>query len=315
MNPLLVLATLLIAGIAGGAFAADKPRPEHIGMSISSLANPYFVALTRGAQERARQLNPQVKLTARSAEYDVPRQIAQIRELMGLNIDLLIVSASTEDGLAAILQEARKKGIVVIGADVRAKGASQTVLTDNLQAGQKVCDYLARAINGKGTFLIQNGPQVSSVLDRVSGCKQALAAYPGIRLLSDKEDGKASVWGGHASLQESLKRYPQIDAVFTINDRQALGSLQALREAGQTHTLIGSVDGSAAAVKEIAGGGQIIVSASQSPETMGRRAIDMGVALLKGARPEAELELLGTTLVTRDNAATFIAWDASKPGH
>ncbi|QLG89744.1 substrate-binding domain-containing protein [Chitinibacter bivalviorum] len=311
-----ILLGLVWSGIASvllalPTLAADWP--VRVGVSVSSVENPYFVALTRGAQEKIKQFNPAAKMMVRSSDYSVETQIKQINELLEQKIDLLIIAASHEHRFAAVLEKAKKQGVIVIGVDVRADGASQTVLTNNLQAGQLVCDYLARSINGKGRVLIQTGPQVSSVLDRVAGCKAAWAHYPGIQLLSDKENGDGSVWGGHTAMQNALSAYGPVDAVFTINDRQALGTMQALQKGGFSQTKIGSVDGSQAVVKAIAAGSQIIVSASQSPESMGQKGVELGVALHAGGKSDPELVLLNTTLVTKDNAATFKAWDASRP--
>ncbi|MBE9610026.1 substrate-binding domain-containing protein [Chitinilyticum piscinae] len=303
----------LLCLLSGPLLAAPAGKIQHVGVSVASLGNPYFVALTHGVQLQAREMNPDVRLTVRAAEYDTRRQIAQIRELMEQGIEVLVISASSEDGLAGVLEEARQKGIAVIGADVRVKGAAQTVLTNNVRAGELVCTHLARELGGKGRVLIQNGPPVSSVIDRVAGCKQAFAAHPGIRLLDDRDDGKGSVWGGNAAMLQALKTHGQIDAVFTINDRQALGSLQAIQKAGLGRPLIGSVDGSAAAVKAISAGSPLIVSARQDPVRMGRRAVELGVALWQGGKPEPALELLETTLATRANASQITAWDADKP--
>ncbi|WP_373976428.1 substrate-binding domain-containing protein [Chitinibacter sp. SCUT-21] len=294
------------------AMAADWPA--RVGVSVSSVENPYFVALTRGAQERVKQINPAAKLIVRSSDYSVDLQTKQIYQLLEMKIDLLLIAASDEHKFAQVLARARQQGVIVVGVDVRADGAMQTVLTNNLQAGQLVCDFLARSIQGKGRVLIQNGPQVSSVLDRVAGCKAAWAQYPGIELVSDKENGEGSVWGGHTAMKAALGSYGAVDAVFAINDRQALGTLEALKKAGHGKTKIGSVDGSQAVVNAILAGSQIIVSASQSPESMGRKGIDLGVALHQGEKADTELVLLSTTLVNKDNAATFHAWDANRPG-
>lgn len=232
--------------------------------------------------------------------------------MMQQKVDLILVSASSEDALADVLMAARRQGIIIIGVDVRAKGAIQTVLTHNVLAGQLVCDYLARSINGKGRVAIQTGQQVSSVIDRVTGCKQAWSKYPNIQLVSETEDGEASVWGDYTAMQQLIKQHGHVDAIFTINDRQALGTQQALLKIKPSATKIGSVNGSQAVVSAIAQGSAIIATASQSPETMGQRAIALAVALHQGGKAIPELELMLPTLVTPNNAAQFKAWDANK---
>lgn len=315
-----VLGLLLLCGlpvwakdeISESPPVAQAVWPKTVGVSVSSVGNPYFVALTRGAQDRLKQLHPDLKMLVKSAEYSVPRQIEQINELINAKVDLLLISASAEFGLERVLERARQQGIVVIGMDVRVQGASQTVLSNNVQAGRVVCDYLARSLNGKGRVLIQSGPAVSSVLDRVAGCKEAWSHYPQLQLVSERDNGDGSVWGGHAAMLKSIKSFGPVDAVFAINDRQALGVLQAVKNAG-FNTLIGSVDGSLAVVKLIAADSMVRVSAAQSPEMMGRKAVELALAQKRGAPAQPELILLNTVLVTKENAATFQAWDAARP--
>ncbi|WP_043650424.1 substrate-binding domain-containing protein [Chitinilyticum litopenaei] len=306
-----LLASLLVLAGGGSTLAADPPPARRIGISIATLGNPFFVALLHGMQEGIRQHSPGAQMLVRSADYDAPKQIAQIEELLAQNVELLLVSAAAEGALTEVLRKARTQGVVVIAVDVRAQGANQTVMTDNVLAGRMVCEHLAKTLKGQGRVVIQNGPNVSSVIDRVAGCKSALAQFPGIKLLSDRENGLGSVWGGHQAMQQAQKKHAPIDAVFAINDRQALGSLQYLRERKLERVLIGSVDGSDAVVKQIAAGSQIVASASQSPATMGRRAAEQGLGWLGSSSIDRDTELLPPTLVHRDNAATFAAWDAA----
>lgn len=311
-----LLKLLLLGCIVGNASGAEATWPNSIGVSVSSLENPYFVALSHGARDKAKQINPKVKFSVVSAGYSVDKQIVQIQKMMQQKVELILVSASSEDGLANVLTAARQQGIIVIGVDVRATGAMQTVLTHNVQAGQLVCDFLARSINGKGRAAIQTGPQVSSVIDRISGCKQAWNKYPAIELVSESENGEGSVWGGYTATQQLNKQHGSVDIIFAINDRQAIGTQQALQKNQHTQTKIGSVDGSQAVVSAIAQGSAIIATASQSPGTMGQRAIELAIALHKsGEKPASELELMPPTLVTQSNAAQFKAWDANKPSH
>ena len=94
------------------------------------------------------------------------------------------------------MRKAQKAGIAVIGVDVAAAGADATVQTNNVQAGEVACQYIVDKTGGKGNVIIQNGPQVSAVIDRVKGCKSVLAKAPGIKVLSDDQDGKGSREGG-----------------------------------------------------------------------------------------------------------------------
>ncbi len=72
--------------------------------------------------------------------------------------------------------KAQAAGITVVAVDTYADGADAAVTTDNVQAGQIACQFIVDKLGGKGNVIIENGPQVSSVIDRVNGCKKALGA-------------------------------------------------------------------------------------------------------------------------------------------
>ncbi len=66
----------------------------------------------------------------------------------------------------------------MVAVDTAAKGANATVETNNTQAGTIACDYLIDKMGGKGNMIILNGPQVSSVIERVNGCKAEIGKHP-----------------------------------------------------------------------------------------------------------------------------------------
>ena len=121
-------------------------------------------------------------------------------------------------------------------------GADATVQTDNVQAGGIACRYMAEQIGGKGNVVIQNGPQVSAVIDRVNGCRRVLGEHPEIKLLSFDQDGKGSREGGLAVMQGLLTRFPSLQGVFTINDPQAISSDLAARQLNRSGIVITSVN-------------------------------------------------------------------------
>ena len=56
---------LLLAGAAmllGVNFASAKEL-KSIGISLGSMGNPFFVALSKGAEDEAKKINPNVKVT------------------------------------------------------------------------------------------------------------------------------------------------------------------------------------------------------------------------------------------------------------
>lgn len=279
-----------------------------VGIDTASLANPFFKAIVRGVLHAAKAHDPTVEVITLQHEYDSQREESNLRHLMAQRVRLLIVSSTGSARIEKLLAQARQAGTVVIAVDVLAPGAQATVMTDNRQAGEIACHYLAEAMQGKGQLAIQGGPQVSSVIERIQGCKAALARYPGIELLATELDGRASPTGGQAATQALLKQHPNVAGIFTINDRQALGSDSALRAAGRRDVLIASVDGSPAFAEALPRSDNLLASATQDPFKMAKRAVEIGVAMLEGRPAPSTPVLIAPGLLTRDNLAQYQGW-------
>lgn len=292
--------------LAGATSAA--PPPSRIGISVGALDNPFYQIVARGALQEARALNPQAQITTLSANFSLERQREQVRQLLRLRVELILLVAADSKAVAPLVREAQQAGVRVVAVDVDAVGADGTVKSDNVQAGVLACRYLAERMHGEGNFVIQNGPPVSSVWDRVAGCRRSLAAFPKIHLLSHQESGLASSWGGKRLMTQLLLRYPAINGVFASNDRQALGAEQAARAAGRKEVMIAGVDGSPDIEKALRGDSQIVASSSQAPYAMGVEAVKLGRQLLANPKLKPRTVTVPVQLITRDNIGAYQGW-------
>jgi ribose transport system substrate-binding protein len=308
-----MLRKLLLAGAAlalttGVASAKDL---NAIGITLGSLGNPFFVALAKGAEAKAKEINPDVKVNTASADYDLNKQFTQIDNFIAAGVDMILLNAADPRAIAPAVKRAQAAGIVVVAVDVAAAGVDATVQTNNTQAGEIACEYLAEKIGKKGDVIIQNGPQVSAVIDRVNGCKEVLAKHPDIKIVSDDQDAKGSREGGLNVMQGHLTRFPQIAGVFTINDPQAIGSDLAAKQLGRSEFVITSVDGAPDIEAALKREGLIVASASQDPYAMAQQAVQVGYDIMNGKKPADPMILMPSTLITRDNVGEYKGW-ASK---
>ena len=302
-----LLAATLLAAMP--AFAQTAQKPLRIGMTVGSLGNPYFVATVKGARAEAKKLNPKSELNAVSADYDLNKQATQIDNFISAGDNLVMLNAVDPVAIAPAIKRAQAAHMVVAGFDVAANGANVTVMTDNVKAGEIACAYLADKIGHKGDVVIINGPQVSSVVDRVKGCEEALKKDPGIKLLSSNQNANGSRDGGLAVMQGLLTRYPHLDGVFGINDPSSIGADLAAKQLHRSEMKIVSVDGSPdieASLKQQ--GSLIIASASQDPYTMAERAVELGAQVLDGKTLAQSTVLLAPKLITRENVAQYKGW-------
>lgn len=314
-----MLKTVMLAGVAAlglaiGAAPAPAKELKSIGISLGSLGNPFFVALSKGAEFEAKKTNPNVKITTVGFEYDLGKQVTQIDNFIAAGVDLILLNPGDPKAIGPAIKKAQTAGIIVVAVDTAAEGADATVTTNNVQAGEISCQYIVDKLGGKGDVIIENGPQVSAVIDRVTGCKNVFGKAAGIKLLSSDQDGKGSREGGLTVAQGYLTRFAKIDAIFAINDPQAIGTDLAARQQQRTGIIITSVDGAPdieAALKDPASA-QIQASASQDPFFMARRAVQVGVGILNGQKPASTVELLPSKLITRDNVAEYKGWTSER---
>ncbi len=290
-----------------GASASARPL-DAMGISVGSLGNPYYVALAKGATTEARTFNPKVRVTVGSAEYDLNKQLTQMDNFIAAGVDLILVTAIDQNAILPAIKRAQAAGITVVGVDVNASGANAVVETDNVAAGRISCAYLADKINRKGNVIIENGEQVSAVIDRVKGCKEALATDSGITVLDSTQNGKGSRDGGLAVAQGYFVRFPDVAGIFAVNDPQAIGTDLAAKQSHRTGVMITSVDGAPDIVAALKGQSSNVASASQDPFTMGELGVKIGDGIMNGHEPAQRLMLMAPKLVTRDNVNSYTGW-------
>jgi ribose transport system substrate-binding protein len=302
---------LSLAASVASANAADL---KLVGISVGSLGNPFFVATINGITAAAKKINPDVQVTSVSSDYDLGKQSTQMDNFIAAGTNVIMLNAVDPNAIAPAIQRAHQAGAIVAAFDVGAKGADVTVMTNNVKAGELSCQYIVDHLpGGKGDVLIINGPQVTSIVDRVKGCKNVFAKNPGIKVLSDNQDAKGSRDGGLAVGQSLLTRFPKVDAVFAINDPTAIGVELAAKQLNRSEFFITSVDGAPDIEKELKSGNSMIkASASQDPFTMAGKALEMGAQMLAGNKPEQSTILLDPVLITADNIASYKGWTAAR---
>lgn len=310
MKAKLALVTV-VAALATPCLAQAGEKLDRAGITVGTLGNPFFKPLIQGAVDGLKTGNPNVEVTILGADYELNKQASQIDSLVGGGAKIIVINAVDAIAVKPFVEKAKAAGVVVAAMDVVAAGADLTVMTNNVQAGEIACAELAKRLNGKGDVAIINGPPISSIMDRVKGCKQAFAKNPGIKILSDDQDGKASREGGMAVMQALLTRYPKIDAVFGANDPTAIGADLAARQLNRQEMIIAGVDGSPDIVTSLkSDNSRIVASASQDPYGMAKKAAEEAVALLNGVKPAEAVIQLDTKLVTKENVKDYAGWDA-----
>ncbi|MCP5135136.1 MAG: ABC transporter substrate-binding protein [Gammaproteobacteria bacterium] len=309
MNKKLISATVLALISSGAAFAADSPL-KAVGVTLGSLGNPFFVTLAKGAEEKAREIGgDSIKVTVDSADYDLGKQTNQIDNFISAQVDMILINAVHAEGIFPAVMRAKEAGIPVIAVDAGAEGADAMITSNNVQAGEKACQFIVDRLKGKGDVVIINGPPVTAVTDRLQGCKSVLAKHPDIKILSDNQNGQGSREGGLDAMTNLLTAFPKIDAVFAINDPTATGADLAARQAQRTEFFITGVDGAPVAVEALKDKDSLfLATAAQNPLRMAKEGVEIGYQIKQGKPPAETTILIPVELITRDNVNEYQGW-------
>lgn len=299
-------------GLSAVGFCADVPL-KTVGVTVGDLSNPFFVQIGKGIEAAARKFGgDDVKVSLVSSGYDLERQVAQMDSFVAAKVDLIILSAADSKGIAPAVRKAKAAGITVVAIDSGAEGGVDAiVMSNNFLAGEQSCTYIAERLEGKGKVVIINGPPITSAMSRVEGCKKVFEAYPGITILSDDRNAGGSREGGLRIMTELLKQYPDIDAVFAINDPTAVGAELAAKQTKRTDLFIASVDGAPDAEKSIRSeDGLLVATSAQDPRQMAETAVKVGYRFMQGKKQVNIIISIPTYPITKDNIDTYEGWNS-----
>ena len=302
------LCFLFFVGLAAPVFAQKKLNA--VAVTVGDLGNPFFVQIAHGAQDAAKKINPSVKFSAESSNYDVNNQTNQMDNFISSGVNLILLNAADSKGIAPAVMRAKAAGITVVAVDVAAEGGvDATVTSNNKQAGELDGKYVADRLKGKGQVVIVNGPPVSAVTDRVAGFLEVIKKYPDIKIVSQDQNAGGSRDGGLRVMTDLLTAFPKIDAVFAINDPTAIGCDLAAKQAQRKDFFIVGVDGAPDVVPSLKDKDSLIAaSAAQDPYTMAGKAVDIGYDIMNGKKPAQELTLIPVDLITKDNVDQYKGW-------
>ncbi len=284
---------------------------QSVGVTVGDLSNPFFVVMAEGAKQAAKEIGGNdVRVTVVSSGYDLNQQFNQLENFVAADTDVVVLNAANSKGIRPAVDKAREAGSVVVAVDTGVDAeVDATVTTNNLQAGEVSCQYIADRLEGKGNVVIVNGPPVASVIERVDGCLSVLAKYPEIKILSKDQNAEGSRDGGLRVMSDILTTFPDIDAVFAINDPSGVGADLAANQAKRDDFFIVGVDGAPEAIDAIASEDSVYAAtATQDPRGMAETAVRVGNKVLKGEKLESQEILIPVKLITKENVDTAEGW-------
>ncbi len=271
--------------IDGEGEAMESVGNGSIGLSVSTLNNPFFVSLAEGAKAAAEEKG--VSLAIADAGDDSAKQQNDIEDLISKNVSVLIVNPVDSDAVAPAVQNAISKGIRVISVDRVVNGVEVDcqIASDNVAGAKMATEYLIEQI-GEGAKVaeLQGVPGASATIDRGAGFHEAADETLDVVASQSANFDRAE---GMAVMENVLQSDGSIQGVFAHNDEMALGALQAIAATGKDIKVVG-FDATDDAVNEVKAG-KMLATVAQKPELMGETAILTAIRLIAGEEVEKSL--------------------------
>ncbi|HPV07426.1 MAG TPA: D-ribose ABC transporter substrate-binding protein [Aggregatilineales bacterium] len=313
----LVLSLLLLAACTpantaapeGEAPEAEEPAEEApageavgpLGLSVSTLNNPFFVTLRDGAEAAAGEAG--VQLVVVDAQDDAAQEATNIEDLIEQGVSALLINPTDAAAIVPSIQRANEAGIPVFTIDRAAEGGEVVshIASDNVAGGRMAAEFLCNALGGEGNVVELEGiAGTSAARDRGQGFNEYMSEEcPGVTIVA-RQTANFNRAEGLTVFENILTAEPDIDGVFAHNDEMILGAIEAAEAAGRAGeiTFVGfdAIDDAVAAVRD----GRLAATVAQQPALMGELGVQTAVAYLNGESVEAYIPV-DLELITADN--------------
>lgn len=294
-------AAAVVAVLALGG--CDRGGDTDLGLALSTMNNPFFVGIRKGAQAEADARGLKINIT--DAQNDPTQQINQMETFTSQNVKAAIINPVDSDAAVPAVGVANRADVPVISIDRGVNGGrvGSTIASDNVAGGRLAAKTLAESLGGKGKVAFLEGqPGTSAARERGQGFEQGIEEYPGIEVVA-RQPADFDRTKGMDVMSNMLQAHRDLDGVFAANDEMALGAAKALGAKSGTAVKVVAFDGTPDGIEAVRGG-TLTATVAQQPELLGKQAVDRALDAAQGKEPPKQVKV-PVVLVTEKNAARF----------
>ena len=303
----LLLVLVMVLGLAACGSSAPAEKKVKVGIAAPDVTHGWVAGVAYYAEKYCKDNNIEYMITT---SKDAAEMTAALDDLVEWGATV-VVSWPQWTGMETALQGIIDQGIPVVNfdVDVACEGIYK-VTGDNYDMGYQSAKYIVEKVGEAANIVVMDVPSSGSVCELR---KQGFYDY-----LEEKGYDTSNIFevtlesfardDGLATMADVLEQYPQIDAVFSMDDETSIGCITAITEAGRTD------------IKAITGGGGCqeyfrmiadetysalgLATALYSP-SMVTDAIKTAITLLEGGEAESVV-VIPTTIVKGDNVADYL---------
>ena len=300
-------ATAMALVLAAPAFAQDTTV---IGVSIPAATHGWTGGLNFHTEQTIARLEatyPQLDFVLATAS-DPAKQVNDIEDMVATrNIDALVVLPFESEPLTAPVKRVADSGawVTVIDRGLSEAGIEDLyVAGDNPGFGRVSGEFFVQQMPEGGKIVVLRGIPTTIDNERVEGFQAAIEGS-GIEILG-MEHGNWNRDDSFKVMQDFLSKYPEIDAVWASDDDMAVGVLAAIKEAGRMDEMwvLGGA-GMKEMIARVRDGDAYVPADVTYPPSMAATALEMTALNFVSNAPVSGRFVIGSVLITQDNAEKF----------
>ncbi|CAM4324526.1 ABC transporter substrate-binding protein [Paenibacillus tarimensis] len=278
---------------AAGSKAGTAQGKPYIPVISKGFQHQFWQAVKQGAEKAAQELDVSITFEGPETESQVDKQIEMLQAALDKKPSALAFAALDSQASLPLLQRAQEAGIPVVGFDsgVDSDIPVTTAATDNKAAAALAADKMAELIGGSGEIALIVHDQTSRTgVDRRDGFKERIESqYPDIKIVDIQ-------YGGGDQLKSTdlakaiMQAHPDLKGFFAANEGSAIGTINAVTEAGKTGevTIVGFDSGKQQL--EAIRSGTMAGAVTQDPIGIGYWSVKAAVQALNGETVEKMID-------------------------
>lgn len=298
---LAILASALATGCQRGG-GGGEGGGQRIGLSISTLNNPFFVALRDGARSAADEEG--VELLVADAQNDASRQQNDIQNFVTQQVAAILVNPVDSEAVVPAIEAANQADIPVLALDRGADGGeiATTIASDNVQGGQMAGEELVELVGEGSVAQLEGIPGTDPARDRGQGFEEAINAQDAVEVVASQTANFDRNQGLNVT-ENILQSNPDITGIFAQNDEMALGAVRALDERAGSEVKIVGFDAVPDALEAIQDG-TMNATIAQQPDRIGSLGVENAMKVINGESVKENIPV-EVKLVTEENVSEF----------
>lgn len=284
---------LVACAIAIGA-SSPALADMKFGYSAQDLTNPYFIALTSGMKDRAKELG--IKLTVNDAKSDAASQVSAVENFIVQKMDAIIVSPIDPRAIEPLVEQMHAKGIPLINPNQKIEGADAFISLDEHSYGASIGrvagQYIVDKLGGSAKVAIFTFPEITSTIARGKGIRDGiLEVAPKADIVAEQSANTPEA--GARAAESILQAHPDVRVIAGFNDASVLGAFEAIAGMGlptKEFALFG-LDATDEAQAKIKQGSMYKGTIDINPYGTGKIIIDTAIKVIKSGPIKGMIEM------------------------